>query len=72
MANNTTFTAKSSIVKVIKLLRIRRASFEDCRIVVPSVKISKRIREIRNIQRPLGTTTPTERLLFRMVKKAFN
>ena len=40
--------------------------------MVPSVRTPKRVREIRDILRPLGTTIPTERLLFRKIEKAFD
>ena len=71
MANNTTYITGSRTAKVIKPLGIRGASFGDYRVVVPSVRTTKRVREIRDILRPSGTTTLTERLLFRKIEKAF-
>ena len=53
-------------------LSAKGASLEDYGHVGVSVSTPRKVRELRAILRPEGTATPTERLLFRKVEKAFN
>ena len=45
---------------------------EDNKYAIPNITILKKARELRAILRPHGNPTPTERILFRKVKKAFD
>jgi len=70
--NNGTPNALNVLNTLIKPLSARGARLEDYRYTVPYILTPKKARELKALFRPTSKPTPTKRILFRKVKKAFN
>jgi len=72
MANNGQPTPSQRLAIRPKPLDAKGATLEDYGHAISVISIPKKARELRQILRPHNNATPTERILFRKVEKAFD
>jgi 4-hydroxybenzoate polyprenyltransferase len=72
VANNGAPKPRNGPITTLGPLTARGATLEDYRHVVHGLSTPKKARELRAYLRPSGKATPTERLLFRKLEKAFD
>jgi hypothetical protein len=70
--NNSAPNALNTPITPIEPLSARGARLEHYGHTVPYISTPRKARELRALFRPTGKPTPTERILFRKVEKAFD